>query len=242
MPGLDRLFYVDDSYRQESGLVVFGWIECNPVEWRRGLRAWLELRKDLRREFGVRVDKELHATEFVNGRGDLSDDHRPLVGTPFVDGQAQVLRKDLGRAVAVRCLQLIGSCPFLQVGAVWRHIPDDADFTAQKYELYADFVQHIDAELRGRDSYGLIVMDGQDPHYRSAHRALKLDERHIVEDAIMSDSGNSQLVQMADLVAYTAFSSLNRHNANRFAWDWYSDHLAGRDVNGGPVELMPGNS
>jgi len=54
---------------------------------------------------------------------------------------------------------------------------------------------------------------------------------------MMHDSGRSQWVQMADLVAYTASMHLNRHHGNRFGWTWYEDCLAAKDVNGDPKKL-----
>jgi hypothetical protein len=235
VPGLEQIIYVDDSYREESGLIVFGWVACHPVEWRRRLRHWLEHRKYLRSEYGVRVDKEFHATHFVNGRGVISDDHRVL-DRQFIDGQGRVLAKSLGRAIAVDSLQAVESCEFLQVGAVWRSTNARGDdFTAQKYELYAELLAVLDRRLAAADAYGFIVMDGDDPHFRMEHRKLKLDSRHIVEDPVMHDSRKSQWVQMADLVAYTAFMHLNRHQDNEFGWEWYNMYLAPK--HGAPIEL-----
>ncbi|MCU1482763.1 MAG: hypothetical protein JWQ19_3549 [Subtercola sp.] len=48
------------------------------------------------------------------------------------------------------------------------------------------------------------------------------------------DSRKSQFVQMADLVAYTAFLSLNQHRNNEFGWNWYSRYLQEKDVHSGP--------
>lgn len=205
------------------------------MEWRRGLRHWLEHRKYLWSEYGVRADKEFHATQFVNGRGDVSDNHRVL-DRKFFNGQGRVLAKVLGRAIAVDSLQAISSCKFLEAGAVWRStVARGDDFTGQKYDLYAKFLSWLDRRLAADDAYGLIVMDGDDPHFRAEHRKLKLDSRHIVEDPVMHDSKKSQWVQMADLVAYTAFMRLNRHPDNESGWEWYDTYLAPK--NGNPIEL-----
>lgn len=71
--------------------------------------------------------------------------------------------------------------------------------------------------------------DGSDTSYRSTHRGLKLAQRRVIEDAIHTDSKHSQLIQMADLVAWSANSSIDRHHGNQFAWDWYDTYLAERD-------------
>jgi hypothetical protein len=42
---------------------------------------------------------------------------------------------------------------------------------------------------------------------------------------------------MADLVAWTAYQSLQRHPGKQYAWPWYEKFLGLADVNGGPMEL-----
>jgi hypothetical protein len=78
--------------------------------------------------------------------------------------------------------------------------------------------------------------------FRTTHRQLKLDERHIIEDAIHLDSKSSQLVQMADLVAWSAYAAVDRHPRNEFAWGRYETYLAERDPGRQPKELTPKNS
>jgi Protein of unknown function (DUF3800) len=79
--------------------------------------------------------------------------------------------------------------------------------------------------------------DGSDQGYYSAHRALKLADRHVIEDPLFQVSHRSQWVQMADLVAWSAYQALQRSPDRRFAWNWYDDYLAAHDANGGPVAL-----
>lgn len=65
--------------------------------------------------------------------------------------------------------------------------------------------------------------------WRASARSLSLSDRRVIEDAIHLDSRSSQLVQMADLVAWCANSHHDRHTGNEFAWEWYSTYLAERD-------------
>jgi hypothetical protein len=64
-----RLCYVDDSGAEDTGIVVFSWIECGISNWRLGLRGWLDLRKDLYARHGIPPAYELHATKFIRGVG-----------------------------------------------------------------------------------------------------------------------------------------------------------------------------
>jgi hypothetical protein len=223
--GLDRLIYVDDSGHPQSGLVVYGWVEFAPDRWAGVLREWLNTRKALWRDSGVPVTQELHTTEYVNGRGRISR-HFP---DRHLHGGVQYW-KDFGREVAVQCLETLRSTEGLRVGAVYRQ-GDPAEFARTRQEAYAAFVNSVEGELAAAGSLGMIFMDGDgsDTSYRSTHRSLKLSQRRVIEDAIHLDSRQSQLEQMADLVAWSAYNSVERHSSNEFAWDWYSTYLAERD-------------
>ena len=224
------MFYVDDSGSVDSGLIVYGWIECSPDRWRNGLRAILELRKQLYRDHQVPPATELHATKFVNGRDRIS--------TGGNDDSTEW--KTLGRAVAVECLAVLRDCPDIKIGAVWRRTAATGrDYYDERAEVYNALVERWNTEHRAAGSYAFVSMDGNgsDPTYFDAHRALPLDTRHIIEDPMFHDSRRSQWVQMADLVAYTVFTHLNRHAGNEFGWSWYEDFLQGKDVAGGPVGL-----
>ncbi|WP_067647236.1 DUF3800 domain-containing protein [Nocardia harenae] len=79
--------------------------------------------------------------------------------------------------------------------------------------------------------------DGTDSSYRTTHRGLALAQRRVIEDAIHIDSSSSQLIQMADLVAWTANATIGRHPKNEFAGQWYRDYLSERDPRREPREL-----
>ena len=95
---ISRLLYVDDSGSERSGMIVYGWIECEPGRWRQALRSLLELRKELYRDHLIPPAAELHATKFLNGRSRIS-----LEGG---DQDAQEW-KTLGRAVAIYPVALL---------------------------------------------------------------------------------------------------------------------------------------
>lgn len=230
---LDRLIYVDDSGHPQSGMVVYGWIECAPDRWAGVLKAWLDTRKKLWREYSIPVTQELHATEYVNGRGRISTS----IPDRFVRASVPYW-KDFGRAVAVECLDTLRSTEGLTVGAVWRK-GDPRDLARTRQETYAALVERLERELAAAGSLAMVFMDGDgsDSSYRSTHRSLRLAERRVIEDAIHLDSRGSQLVQMADLVAWSANVHVDAHHGNEFAWEWYSTYLAERDRARAPQQI-----
>jgi hypothetical protein len=230
---LNRMIYVDDSGHPQSGLVIYGWIEFTPDRWPTALSSWLQTRKRLWREHNIPVTQELHTTEYVNGRGRIST---KMPDRHIHDGVEYW--KDFGREVAVECLETLQSTEGLRLGAVYRRgHPDDIAQTRQ--QAYAALVDRFEHELSESNSLALVFMDGDgsDTSYRSTHRKLELRQRHVIEDAIHLDSRSSQLVQMADLVAWSANACIDQHSKNEFAWDWYEKYLSVRDPARRPVEI-----
>lgn len=232
-PHLDRMIYIDDSGHPQSGMAVYGWIEFRPDQWRSVLQTWLNTRKALWKEFRVPVTKELHTTEYVNGRGRISTN---IPARHIHNGHEYW--KDFGREVAHDCLETIRCTEGLLVGSVYRR-GQPKDLASTKRDLYADLVARFECELEDRNSLGLIFMDGDgsDSSYRTTHRGLALAKRRVIEDAIHIDSASSQLVQMADLVAWSANTTLDQHPKNEFAAHWYSSYLSERDPRRNPQEL-----
>ncbi|MGO1181655.1 MAG: DUF3800 domain-containing protein [Micrococcaceae bacterium] len=232
-PQLNRLIYVDDSGNPNTGLAVFGWIEFSPDHWSAVLTQWLETRKRLWRDFGINVTEELHTTLYVNGRGRIS---KRVPDRHIHNGQTHW--KDLGREVALECLETLRSTEGLRIGAVYRR-GEPHDIGKLKQLAYASLVDRVESELADSESLAMIFIDGDgsDTSYRTTHRTLKLNQRRVIEDALHLDSRTSQLVQMADLVAWSANSAIDKHPKNEFARSWYADYLSERDPHRAPREI-----
>jgi len=223
-----RLFYVDDSGAEDAGVVVYSWIECSAGDWRVGLRGWLDLRKDLYVRHGIPPAYELHATKFIRG-----------VGNPST--RAEWNRRKQNRSLVMRAaLTTIGRSPVLGIGTFYRRTSERGRaYQVQREHVYDALVAQIDTRLGAAGELGMIFMDGDGTatQYYNAHRALKLAHRNVIEDPLFVPAHRSAWVQMADLVAWTAYQSILRHPGKRFAWSWYDQHLLGRDVSGGPMPL-----
>ncbi|MFI0446922.1 DUF3800 domain-containing protein [Actinomadura sp. 6N118] len=225
-PAAVRLYYVDDSGAHDTGYVVYAWIELGIQHWRGVLRHWLDMRKQMYANYKIPPAAELHATKLVGGRGE-----------PSTDPRVNASKWERRRVVQV-ALQTIGSTPGLRVGTIYRvTTATGRGYARERDEVYRRLVDHLDTRLGAAGELGMIFMDGDGTAggYYNAHRGMKLAYRSIVEDPLFQCSGRSQLVQMADLVAWTSYQALLRHPGKRYAWDWYDAHLRASDINGGPV-------
>lgn len=222
-----RLFYIDDSGAGHTGYAVYAWLTCDITAWTAGLAAWSAFRRALDDEHGIPPDHELHARQFLAGRGRPS--RRPSWN----------LRRSNRIDVAQRALRVIAGCDALTVGAAYRRFTKPTHLGIARAGLYRRVLATLDGELVDADSVGLVFVDGDgsDPAYRAAHRSLDHRSRRIIEDPMFQASHRSQWMQMADLVAYAAYQSLLKDPSRQFCWNWYDEYLRTSDPRAGPVEL-----
>jgi hypothetical protein len=209
-----RIFFVDDSGDQTIAVLAAISFELN--EWHRVLVEWLGWRRWMWKQYGLPTDFELHAQEFISGRGEIVyRDSRRIVQSPRIDGVLG-LRKEAYR----RSMAQINRQEGVSVLAVAWQGKTIAD-------AYAWFINQLDELLADLGEEAIIVVDGlDDSSYRPAHRQLNIKTRRIIEDPLMQSSRHSQLIQMADLVAHAAFQHLVADPEKRFMWDWYPTLLA----------------
>lgn len=217
-----RLFYVDDSGAPETGYAVYSWCEVAISDWTGALADWLAVRAKLTADHQIPKNAELHATELVNGRG------RPSLDDSFNRSKAR-RRQAMDEVIAA-----LSAASWLSVGTVYSQGPK-REHRSEKTRVYEELVALIDQRLQATGDHGILIMDGDgtDPSYLTAHRQLDLGTRNLIEDPAFQHSHRSQWVQIADLVAYSAYQSLMQLPEKRFAWPWYPA-LAARDVLGGP--------
>ncbi|WP_424532517.1 DUF3800 domain-containing protein [Sphaerisporangium viridialbum] len=227
-PDTMRMFYIDDSGSESSGWIVYSWIECTSSRWNAGLRGWLDLRKQFSAQFAIPTSTEIHSTSFAGGRGN-----------PSMDADWNRHKRNRGEVMRMALTQ-IGSAPELRVGSLYRRTTETRkEYAAQRADVYEKLVDHVDARLGAAGEHGIIFMDGDgtDTSYARAHRGLKLDHRNLIEDPLFQHSKRNQWIQMADIVAWSAFQYLQRSPSRSFAWDWYPTYLLPRDVNGAPLAV-----
>jgi len=231
---IDTLIYLDDSAEPRSGLVLFGWISISPPSWQEITLKWLGFRAKLYREFDIKVDKELHASDLVHGRSVISE----KIPQQFIKHGIE-LKKDFGRFIIEECLKEISSLTGLSVHASYLREPSMPQRLA-KEKLYLGLVEKWTKDLDVRDAFALVFIDGNgsDKMFRKVHREIPGHRRRVIEDSVQLESKYSNLIQIADLVAYVALAATDRAPNNEFAWDWYEKYLSMRDPAREPQEFQ----
>jgi len=181
------LVYVDDSGNEDVGL-LFTAVVVAADAWAGVLRYWKQTRREFADDPELRLPTsfELHSLPFL-GR-------RPL----------KEYRKRVERRSAVIDTSLPED-PHLAGVVTARAQVELADLALQTAMRAAATAGRSVREIA-------VVVDGTPSartlYYRTAHRALDLGQRRIVEDEVIRDSRESHFIQMADICAHCAHALL----------------------------------
>ena len=212
-PARSYMVYVDDSGNENVGWLWTAF--ALPFDlWSEYLGRWLSFRHWLFRQHGVPANFELHSQAWLavepakhtSAAGQLAlvqDGHGELV---------DLLRRGRARRrarfeVFEKGLKTIGGFTDARLFTVG----SPSTSGAAKLVLYDDLLCFVEDFLSGEGSHATFIVDGAHDgggHLRSAHRALLIKQRRIVEDAGLRRSSDSQLLQIADFCAHAAFQSV----------------------------------
>lgn len=207
-----KLFYLDDSGSEKLGLAVFGWIEVDIEDWGTVLSEIQSWREELSAEHGIPKSYELHAVNFVNGRGNPSTN------------EAWNRKKVLRQQITDDLFERINGWSLSGIGRVITRTTARRHAFAQiRGDLYATFVRTLDDRLTANNELGIVIVDGDgtDYSYARAHRKLAIKTRSIIEDPLFQHAHTSLLVQIADFIAYAAFQNEIKQPNKQFSWNWF---------------------
>lgn len=216
-----RLYYVDDSGAEKSGIASYSWVSVSVEEWRPGLGEILEWREWMRDKHGIPKAYEIHMTKFANGRGN-----------PSAHGEAWNRHKVNRSLVLDETFQRLGNWTWMRAGTIFTRSSQRREgFKDEKTHVYEQLVTIFEKELQQSDEWGFVFMDGDgsDSSYRRAHRNLEIGSRRIIEDPVFQHSHLSQWIQIADIVAYAGYQRILRIPEKKFAWNWWT-HLDKNDT------------
>jgi hypothetical protein len=182
--------------------------------WTEYLGRWLSFRGWLFRQYGVPANFELHSQAWLSVEPAKHTDAAEQLALVQDDDGAllDVLRRGRVRRksrfeIVEKGLKTIGT--FTEARLFTVGSPDTSGMA--KIVLYDELLCFVEDFLSSGGGHGTFIVDGAHDsggHLRSAHRALLLNHRRIVEDAGLRRSSDSQLLQMADGCAHAAFQSV----------------------------------
>jgi len=199
-----RMYFVDDSGEPTRGIAVYSWIEVDTAQATEAMNVWLRFRQQLFERHQIPTDVEIHSTNFLAGRGHPSTEDKV--------NKSKIVRRE----IFIDALKIIGDLPGVSIGAVYRSSPRRRNsFAEAMRETFCRLVLGIDRRLFLGNLQGIIVIDGEGDgscrFYTRVYRSLNLSGQQLIAGPFFEPSYDSQWIQIADIVAYTAFSGFTKN-------------------------------
>jgi len=196
-----HLYYIDDS--ADEHLSVFSALAIPEEKWNACFHLVKQFRHELKKTDGIYVQKELHACEFVSGRG------RPAGN--------EIITKYRRSQIFFDALRLIASLPDVRLlNAVFPK--------SQKVRAFERLLNRINRNVESYNTRALLIIDeGAEAEYTRLCRRMHVfnpiaSERgvwsdtcqpiknipieRIIEDPFFKDSQKSYFIQLVDFCAY----------------------------------------
>lgn len=195
-----HLIYIDDSRDEQR--CAFSALAIPADKWRDAFQQVRQFRRDLKKSDGIYVYKELHAWEFVSGRGKIAD------GIVTKGRRCQIFKE---------ALQKVASLPGVRLF--------NAVFPAKEDErAFERLLNRINRTMQAWDSRTILICDeGKEAAYTRLTRRMgvynpipsrfgvwvdtgmtikNIPLERIIEDPFFKKSQQSYLVQLTDFCAY----------------------------------------
>lgn len=191
-----HLIYIDDSF--EAPYQVYSAIAVPASSWRDTFSKVREWRRGLKKEHGIFIHKEFHATEFVAGRGRLG----PQIVSKY--HRAQIFRSAFDLLNGIDTVRIFNSCR-----------------TSNQDWAFERLITRIQKTMQTWDSHALLICDeGKEAEFTRLIRRMgvfnpvpvyvgpgqtqlqNIATIRILEDPFFKPSEKSYFVQLADFVAY----------------------------------------
>lgn len=196
------LVYIDDSgderHRCFSALVI------HETVWRESRELIRAYRRKLKQTDGVFITKELHATDFVAGRGRIGED---VVGK---GRRCQIFRETLAFIATLPKIQLItGFSTRSNERALFERMMNRVNRMMAEWKsravIICDEGKDYTALVRRMSIYNPVP--SQYGSWPDGSKIKNIPTDRIVEDPFFRDSKQSVFIQLADFAAYALFRS-----------------------------------
>ncbi|HHY65187.1 MAG TPA: DUF3800 domain-containing protein [Clostridiaceae bacterium] len=195
------IYYIDDSGDQNVNIHIFTAIGVPSHYWNEVFNTLKRFRKYLKDEYGIRLAKELHATEFLAGRGKLGN---------------RIVSKWERAEIFKKCLRTLAWFECYGVECINVALPSYDDAVDR-------IINRINRSLLDKQEEGIVIFDkGDETRIKRAIRKMRVfnpipsmfgawEDLHktknitvdkIIADVFFRDSKDDYFIQCADFVAF----------------------------------------
>ena len=194
--------YIDDS--GDEKIRAYAALCIADTDWKEALTTIKQYRRELKKQHGIYVTKEFHATDFVGGRGKIAP------GSVMKGIRCAIFRDTLKMIAGLKGVRLFNAI----------------STKAEESLIFERLMNRINTNVRKAGSNAIIVHDEGKDYTKlvrrlgvfnpiqsmygawpngSTHKNIPLD--NVLEDIVFRKSDKSYFIQMADFCAFALFRS-----------------------------------
>jgi len=191
---------MDDS--GDQNIRAYSALAISEVDWRESIACVKEFRRRLKKEYGIFITKEFHATDFVAGRGNIAENVVPK------RLRSEIFRQTLQMTARLRSVRLFNAiAPRAQEALIFERLMNRINTNMRKCGsnaiIFHDEGKDYTKLIRRLGIFNPIQsMFGSWPEGNS-YRNIPLE--HVLEDIVFRKSKRSYFIQLADFCAFALF-------------------------------------
>ncbi len=187
-----KLVYIDDSGDDQRDISCFSALVIDATQWYACSQLFERMRQKMKDEFGIYTSRELHATDFLAGKGRIA---------------SQPIDRSTRVKIFARTLRFFTKMPLKIINVVMKY--------QEKEEAFDWLLNRIDINIRRSTDHGIVIADdGKDynkmlslkresnPIYFEDDISLNAPIQHIIERIWFRESSSCHFLQAADFCAY----------------------------------------
>ena len=192
-----RLIYIDESKDIQNDICAYSALCIHIKDWHQVFNNLIRFRISLRDHYNLAISFEMHASDFVAGRG------KHLFNRINTDDRITIYRDFI--SVAVKCQNV-------------RVLNAVGKLRSEQFKIFEWLVNRLDTMLRKEKSYGILICDEGDNEILtkmtrkmrkenlipSKYSSERIDRKtqYIVEDPVFKKSHDSYFIQLVDFIVH----------------------------------------
>ncbi|QRM29605.1 DUF3800 domain-containing protein [Microvirga sp. VF16] len=193
-----HLIYIDDS--KDNVLCCFSAL-CIPANhWLQALNQLIEFRRSIRKSEGIFSSIEMHATDWIGGRGNIAHN------TVLKITRARIFRLFLEEIIKLPQVQIFNACgskkdEMILFERLLNRINVNMSKSNSSCIIFSDEGKNYDKLVRRMRRHNYII--SKLGTWNDGSTAKNIPIEKIIEDPVYRDSSKSLLIQASDFCAFS---------------------------------------
>ena len=196
---VEYIYYVDES--TASNKYIYTTLGIPIKRWNHVFERIKAFRQYINKEYGIQLYKELHATKFVNGRGQFSE----VVGKFHRAEVFKLCLKTLANEykTGIHTFSAITDSPEKSLNRVVNRINNTANYNDYYALVFFDSGNEISTQKTLRRMHAINYIPSQYGGWDDDLYAKNMPVIRIVADSMFIDSSKDYMIQAVDFIAYS---------------------------------------